>query len=204
MKSKRKKMNDLEDTTEPLLSSVNPGTDLDNDLSLISSNSDSQQGNNDHNISSESDLSDGYGTDSSPEEDIDDLVAQYKEQVKVGTMDSGAPKTPTPGSARRAAICVLSLTATLGMASIIIIHAWRFNVHHSAVVAFLCVLGGFSMVFILLLVKLPIVKPPQGQSFKVVASPWLPAATLFLNLLLVTQVLSTTWIFLLIFIFVGK
>ena len=187
-------------SSQPLLGNLKSTSCIDSDeddAPLINANGPTgeQVGPDEFQGSQDSDpnVSDGYGTDSSPEEDVDDLVAQYREHLRVGTLDGGLPRTPTPDTAGKAALLVTSLIFIIAITAAVLIHShWR---NHGTAFA-VTIVGGLlvvTVVILVALVALPVVRPPQGSSFSVVASPWLPTAAMFLNMILLTEVYVTTW-----------
>lgn len=135
----------------------------------------------------------GYGTDTDSETDIDAAVAEYQEKLKVATVDQGAPKTPTPSSARKAVFIIVCLVACFTAIATLVVYGWADTDRHPILVALLTAVILTSIFLLGLLSRLPTLRMSQSTSFKVPASPWLPAASLLLNIFLLIQILNHTW-----------
>lgn len=145
----------------------------------------------------------GYETDTDGEDDIDAAVAEYQEKLRVATLDTGAPCTPTPASARRVCMVLAALLLTVIVESLVAVYGWRSGGTHPFLVATLVICMIVTLLLVLLLTRLPALRPNQTVAFRVPAAPWLPAAALFLNFFLLVQVLSHSWAVLLVYSLAG-
>ncbi|XP_069987418.1 cationic amino acid transporter 2 [Penaeus vannamei] len=145
----------------------------------------------------------GYETDTDAEDDIDAAVAEYQEKLRVATLDTGAPCTPNPASARRACLVLAALLLTVIIESLVAVYGWRGGGTHPFLVATLVICMLVTLLLVVLLTRLPTLRPNQTVAFQVPAAPWLPAAALFLNFFLLVQVLSHSWAVLFVYLLAG-
>ncbi|XP_037774572.1 uncharacterized protein LOC119571239 isoform X2 [Penaeus monodon] len=145
----------------------------------------------------------GYETDTEVEDDIDAAVAEYQEKLRVATLDTGAPSTPNPASARRACLILAVLLLNIIVESFVAVYGWRGGGTHPFLVATLAVCMLVTLLLVVLLTRLPVLRPSQTVAFRVPATPWLPAAALSLNFFLLVQVLSHSWVVLLVYLLAG-
>ncbi|CAL4062728.1 unnamed protein product [Meganyctiphanes norvegica] len=169
---------------------------------LGNSTNDPQQENSQADLSDEevSEAS-GYETDTDTETDIDAAVAEYQEKLKVATVDHGAPRTPTLSSARKALFIIIGLVVCFTVAASLVVYGWADTDRHPVLVVLLTAVILAGIFLLALLARLPILRMSHITSFKVPASPWLPAASLLLNIFLLIQMLCHTWPILLLYFF---
>lgn len=134
------------------------------------------------------------------DEDIDSLVREYKERLRVAAltdMDGGVLKDPTTVTARRADLAVVGLLVAL----VLLATTMELGSRTVAGVSHLscAIVSTLSAVAVgALLVVLS--RLPQGtgmgtgSTFRVPMVPWLPAIGAFLNVCLLVDLLVSTWI----------
>ncbi|XP_042214356.1 cationic amino acid transporter 3-like [Homarus americanus] len=145
----------------------------------------------------------GYGTDTEVEDDIDAAVAEYQEKLRVATLDTGIPRTPTPASARRACVALSLLLVTVTVAALVAVYGWEDGRDHPFQVVVLSTSMLATLVIVGLMTRLPTLRPTHLASFRVPVAPWLPAAALLLNVILLVQVLRHSWIVLTLYTTAG-
>ncbi|KAK3856870.1 hypothetical protein Pcinc_036839 [Petrolisthes cinctipes] len=132
------------------------------------------------------------------DDDIDAAVAQYKEQIQVATVDSGGVSViPTPATARRACLAMVVLLLAVVVASVTGILGWQDGNTHPALIGVVVVSLVVGVMAVVVLRCVPTLKPTQAAAaaaFTVPASPWLPAAALLLNVILLVQSLRHSWL----------
>ncbi|XP_068244374.1 probable cationic amino acid transporter isoform X1 [Palaemon carinicauda] len=157
----------------------------------------------DHATSDSESGASGYGTDTDADEDIDAAVAAYQEKLRVATLDKGIPRAPTLVTARRACIALTILLVSVTVAAVVAVYGWSGQRNHTFQVVILVVSLVLSVLAVAFLTRLPTLRPGYNASFRVPASPWLPAAALFLNIIMLVQVLKHSWVVLLIYSLAG-
>ncbi|KAF4520691.1 hypothetical protein B566_EDAN006367 [Ephemera danica] len=154
---------------------------------------------------SSSDLS-GYETDSSNSDtDIDAVVAEFKEKIKVATLGDYAPESVAPDAvtSRRATITLVAAFVT----SIVACAALLDMLDHEGMrPAPLLVLSCASVATVALLCIAA--RQPQaqrkGDECRVPLAPWLPAVTTVFHVMLLMQLMVDAWLVALLFALPGK
>ncbi|XP_037774569.1 uncharacterized protein LOC119571237 [Penaeus monodon] len=103
----------------------------------------------------------GYETDTEVEDDIDAAVAEYQEKLRVATLDTGAPSTPNPASARRACLILAVLLLNIIVESFVAVYGWRGGGTHPFLVATLAVCMLVTLLLVVLLLACPSSVPSQ-------------------------------------------
>lgn len=142
-------------------------------------------------------------TDTEVEDDIDAAVAQYKEQIQVATVDSSVAAIPTPATARRACLAMGVLLLAVVVAAMTGILGWQDGNTHPVLIGLEVVSLVVAVMMVVVLRCVPTLKPLQAAAFTVPASPWLPAAALLLNVILLVQSLRHSWLFMILYMTSG-
>ncbi|XP_069953886.1 probable cationic amino acid transporter isoform X3 [Cherax quadricarinatus] len=145
----------------------------------------------------------GYGTDTEAEDDIDAAVAEYQEKLKVATLDTGVPRAPTVATARRACVALAALLTTVTVAAVVAVYGWRDGRDHPFLVVVLSTSMLTALLLVALLTRLPTLRATHSAYFRIPAAPWLPAAALLLNVILLVQVLRHSWVILALYTTLG-
>lgn len=151
------------------------------------------------NVSDSESAASGYGTDTEAEEDIDAVVAEYQEKLRVATLNTNVPRAPTVATARRACMALAALLLTVVVAALVAVYGWQNGGDHPFLVVVLSASMVAALVLVAALTRLPTLRPAHSASFRVPAAPWLPAAALLLNVILLVQVLRHSWLVLVLY-----
>ncbi|XP_077509726.1 cationic amino acid transporter 4-like [Amblyomma americanum] len=146
---------------------------------------------------------------SEDEEDIDALVREYRERLRVAALTDGllagsggaSLREPTPATARRSDLAVSGVVAALVVLSVAMEVGSRLEGHAASVCAVISTLSAVAVAALLVLLS----RQPQAQlgpsllhgggaAFRVPMVPWLPCIGAFLNICLLVDLLVSAWL----------
>ncbi|XP_050025544.1 cationic amino acid transporter 2-like [Dermacentor andersoni] len=145
---------------------------------------------------------------SEDEEDIDALVREYRERLRVAALTDGllagnggnSLREPTSATARRADLAVSGVVAALVVLSVAMEVGSRLEGRTASVCAVISTLCAVAVAALLVLLS----RQPQvqlgpsllhaGAAFRVPMVPWLPCIGAFLNVCLLVDLLVSAWL----------
>ncbi|XP_071525423.1 uncharacterized protein [Panulirus ornatus] len=170
---------------------------------VVTSKEEGQSVSQEMNTSDTESAASGYGTDTEAEDDIDAVVAEYQEKLRVATLNTGVPHAPTVATARQACMALTALLLIVVVAALVAVYGWQNGGDHPFLVVALSTSMLAALVLVAVLTRLPTLRPAHTASFRVPAAPWLPAAALLLNVILLVQVLRHSWLIITIYTTTG-
>ncbi|XP_049520018.1 cationic amino acid transporter 2 [Dermacentor silvarum] len=158
--------------------------------------------------STTSPTSSACSSSSEDEEDIDALVREYRERLRVAALTDGllagnggnSLREPTSATARRADLAVSGVVAALVVLSAAMEVGSRFEGRAASICAVISTLCAIAVAALLVLLS----RQPQAQlgpsllhagaAFRVPMVPWLPCIGAFLNVCLLIDLLVSAWL----------
>ncbi|XP_065285331.1 cationic amino acid transporter 2-like [Dermacentor albipictus] len=167
--------------------------------------------------STTSPTSSACSSSSEDEEDIDALVREYRERLRVAALTDGllagnggnSLREPTSATARRADLAVSGVVAALVVLSVAMEVGSRLEGRTTSVCAVISTLCAVAVAALLVLLS----RQPQAQlgpsllhagaAFRVPMVPWLPCIGAFLNVCLLVDLLVSAWLMFVCWLAIG-